>query len=50
MATYLLLSMSGKEVDMESAREDVNVNGAQHIGFNTVYYTDFVGDDVGGRK
>ena len=40
--------MSRKEVDMESAWEDANVNGTQYIGFNTMYYT--VGDDVGGQK
>ena len=50
MVTYWVLSMNRKEVDMESAREDANVNGVQYIGFNTMYCTDCVGDDVGGQK
>ena len=50
MATYWVLSMSRKEVDMESAQEDANVDGAQYIGFNAMYFTEFVGDDVGGQK
>ena len=50
MATYWLLSTSRKEVDVYSAREDANDNGAQHISFNTIYRTEFVGDVVRGRK
>ena len=35
---------------MESAPKDANVNGAQHMSFESMYYTEFVGDDVGGKK
>ncbi len=48
MTTTLVLSMSQKKVDMESALEDASVNGAQHLGLNTVYYTDLVGGDMVG--
>ena len=42
MARYLVLSMSGKKVDMESVPKHANVNGAQHINVNAMYYTEFV--------
>ena len=50
MVTYWVLSMSRKEVDMESAREDASLSGAQYIGPNAMYYTEFVGDDVGEQR
>ena len=42
MAIYWVLSMIRRKVDMESALEDANVNGAQHINFDAIYYTEFV--------